>query len=591
MKLEPGAMVTDKVRLEAPLREGGMGVVWSAHHLGLDIRVAVKFVLAELSARDATVLERFEREAKAAARIKTPHVVHVFDHGVTNDGMAYIVMELLEGNTLAEWLLLVKRMTLRDSCTVVSQVASVLEKAHYVGIVHRDIKPGNIFLVEGERDLFVKVLDFGVAKTSTAQRRMTAEGALIGTPSYMSPEQVTGAVVDHHADLWALAVMAYEMLTGDPPFDREDFPAMALAICAGSAPPVSERLALATPPELDDWFACAFSPKPEGRFNSAEAMARAFESIVDDLGETAMRPTAPDISVRAERPAPRIHSPTIPASRELELAPSHREPDASPPLAPKPEPPREAAPPPKPAASAAPKPRVATAASPSNARDRESLRSSQNLRDRESLRSSQNLRDRESLRSSQNLRASQSRPSVRTPIAEQPPSGESAERMVASIALAALVCGLTWLSARLSGDKGRAQLDAWLGGAAAMGYGAGAIASLVAALRVSNHHGCSESLKLATIGLAALGLVLGLQALAIAVPTLELGQFQSAFALAAKVCAACVPLGFGLFAAGDAMRANSEDDTLRATLHGGAALIALVAAIGAGAQVAGLFGG
>jgi len=191
MRLAPGEMVTDKVRLEKPLGEGGMGAVWVAQHLSLEMRVAAKFIHADLAASNPDLVTRFEREAKIAAQIRSPHVVQVFDNGVTSDGTPYIVMEMLHGNSLAEWLALEGCLDVRSVARIVSQVASVLHKAHRLGIVHRDIKPDNIFMVEDEDDLFIKVLDFGIAKATTTpkDKRMTAVGAVIGTPLYMSPEQ------------------------------------------------------------------------------------------------------------------------------------------------------------------------------------------------------------------------------------------------------------------------------------------------------------------------------------------------------------------------------------------------------------------
>ena len=283
MKLGPGTMITDKVRLKEPLREGGMGAIWVADHLTLDMTVAVKFILMDLAEASPEVFSRFEREAKAAAQIKSPHVVQVFDHGISEDGTPYIVMEKLDGNTLAEWLELIQRMNLADVGKIVTQVASALFKAHRIGVVHRDIKPDNVFLVEDEDDIFVKLFDFGIAKTGDATNipKLTAHGALMGTPVYMSPEQTVNAKdVDASADCWALAVLAYEALTGELPFEGETLGALVLNIMDGEYVPISSRLGASTPAGLDGWFARAFHNDKERRFPGAREMAEAFAQLV-----------------------------------------------------------------------------------------------------------------------------------------------------------------------------------------------------------------------------------------------------------------------------------------------------------------------
>jgi len=311
-------MITDKVRLVEPLASGGMGDVWIAHHLTLDMRVAAKFIRPELVQQDVDLLERFNREAKAAAQIKSPHVVQIFDHGVTGQDTPYIVMEFLEGNSLAEWIALVERMGLQETCSVVLQAASVLDKAHGLGIVHRDVKPDNIFLVDDERDVFIKLLDFGIAKLvdEPLSRRVTATGMAVGTPHYMSPEQIMSAKdAAPSADLWALAVVAYEMLTGKVPFDGETLGAVAVAINAGDMAPVSSLLPKGAPGALDDWFARALCRYPEKRFPTGEAMAEALRAIVE-------RPT-PSRQQQDEPPKPA----PAPQAREVDAAvPTQRSP-------------------------------------------------------------------------------------------------------------------------------------------------------------------------------------------------------------------------------------------------------------------------
>ncbi len=346
-------MITDRVRLVEPLASGGMGDVWVADHLTLEMRVAAKFIRPELVERDPDLLERFNREAKAAAQIKSPNVVQIFDHGVTRNGTPYIVMELLDGNSLAEWIALVEKMSLREVSSVVTQVASVLDKSHALGIVHRDIKPDNIFLVDDEQDVFVKLLDFGIAKRvdEPLSRRVTATGMAVGTPHYMSPEQIMSAKdVDPSADCWALAVVAYEMLTGQVPFDGETLGAVAVAVNSGKLVPVRSFLPKGAPSSLDDWFERALSRYPEQRFRSARAMAEALRDIVANPALASQKaPAAPAHKVGADKTTlPTLKTPG--GRHRLALA------ETEVPMKPAPPPRRAAAAPPEPAPRRQPQP-------------------------------------------------------------------------------------------------------------------------------------------------------------------------------------------------------------------------------------------
>jgi serine/threonine-protein kinase len=279
-ELLPGLLVTPTVRLSRPLGAGGMGSVWVADHLALKTEVVVKFMSKEL-AQSPDAVARFAREAAAASQVKSPHVVQTFDHGVTADGVPYIVMELLEGTDLAQHLEKRGKMQPAEVHAIYTQVAKALGKAHAVGIVHRDLKPDNIFLCAGEGDeLFVKVLDFGIAKGDARLGSGTTTGQVIGTPYYMSPEQIVGSrTIDLRADIWSLGVVVFELLTGTRPFDGESIGALTLAI-HGPLPRPS-ALVPSLPPALDAWFARSCAVSPADRFPTVRDASRA---LADALG-------------------------------------------------------------------------------------------------------------------------------------------------------------------------------------------------------------------------------------------------------------------------------------------------------------------
>ncbi len=276
MNLQSGLMVTDNLRLVRQIGEGGMGTVWVAHHLTLDTEVAVKFMAPELATHPDAVA-RFTREAKSAARMRSPHVVKIFDYGLQEGGVPYMTMELLEGEDLDERVSRAGRLSARETIEVVTQLSKALSEAHACGVVHRDIKPDNVFLMSCGDDFFVKVLDFGIAKSSGASAvRVTCSGTTIGTPIYMSPEQILSAKdVDYRCDLWSLAVVAYYCLTGRVPFEGETFGAVCIAVDRGRMVAPSE-LQRAVPRAVDAWFARALARDIGARFRSAKEMADAF---------------------------------------------------------------------------------------------------------------------------------------------------------------------------------------------------------------------------------------------------------------------------------------------------------------------------
>ncbi len=329
MTLVAGAQVTDNIRLVRLLGRGGMGSVWVARHTTLDVDVAVKFIAPELlNGGDPIVVTRFRREAQLAAKLDSPHVVRTLDHGVTDDGTPYIVMELLRGESLADRMARDGRVGARDAARIISEIATGLAVAHAAEIVHRDIKPHNIFLSTGpNRPMIAKVLDFGVAKATTneTQPLATSSGVLIGTPQYMSPEQLMRAgAVDSTADLWALSVTAYEMLVGTLPFRGETLAATLVAITrADLQPPSSVDTSL--PTALDTWFRRALAIDPDRRFATASELAEAFEAAVLGVptGEITrgLVPRQPSPTTRADENAATAE---FVLARDLEVATSLR---------------------------------------------------------------------------------------------------------------------------------------------------------------------------------------------------------------------------------------------------------------------------
>lgn len=279
-----GQIVGGRYRLVRPLGEGGMATVWAAEHMTMGNIVAVKIISAELLECDLAIV-RFNREARAAAKLRSPYVVQLFDHDVDPVLGPYIAMELLEGESLADRLDRERTMPPKDLCRILQQVGKGLMRAHAAGIVHRDLKPENIFLtVDDEAVETAKVLDFGVAKADSPLNvrggNKTVAGALVGTLNYMSPEQAQGQEVNHRTDLWALGVIAFECLVGRRPFEDEAPGAVVMQICAHPMP-VPSAINPGVPPGFDDWFAQACNRDPELRFSSSQELAQSLAHICD----------------------------------------------------------------------------------------------------------------------------------------------------------------------------------------------------------------------------------------------------------------------------------------------------------------------
>jgi serine/threonine-protein kinase len=309
--IDVGHIVAGKYELVRLLGRGSMGEVWVAHHRTLREHVALKLLTqapSDLAVEDsATAAARFRFEAQIAARLsrKTRHIVRVTDHG-EEDGLAYLVMELLEGQTLDS--LLTRRggsLPLDSVTEIVGQIVRALNQAHAEGVLHRDLKPPNVFVAQDEDGrLLVKLLDFGIARAihphRVTGRFATARGLIFGTPGYMSPEQAQGSSkLDHRCDLWALAAVAYESLTGSLPVDGVDTEEVIKNLCTGRIVPLRVR-APDLPLTLDALFARAFADSIEDRFSSAAEFAREFTKAA---GAGLSPETPPPVAVSSVRMA------------------------------------------------------------------------------------------------------------------------------------------------------------------------------------------------------------------------------------------------------------------------------------------------
>jgi serine/threonine protein kinase len=284
-------------RIAAPLGRGGMGEVWVAEQQNIGTRVAIKLLAAEIS-RDHEQVQRFFNEARAVSRIQHAGIVKIFDCGFHTNGQAYLVMELLEGETLAARIARAGRLPLPEIADVGRQIASVLDATHAVGVTHRDLKPDNIYLVP-DRELAsrtrVKVLDFGIAKLSgTLAGNSPRTIGTMGTPAYMAPEQWGDASkVDWRADLYSLGCVVFEMATGRPPFQCTTI-AEACAKHLSEPPPRAHTLA-DVPPALDDLLARLLAKQPAARPASMEEVALELEALAPVVRST----PGPQPAVRA----------------------------------------------------------------------------------------------------------------------------------------------------------------------------------------------------------------------------------------------------------------------------------------------------
>jgi serine/threonine-protein kinase len=301
----PGVVIAGRYSLVRPLARGGMGSVWVAHHRELEVDVTVKFMAPSL-VEEADARARFEREAKVAARLRSQHVVSVLDYGV-EDGTPFMVMELLRGESLWDRLAREGRLPVPVTARIVVQICKALRTAHEAGLVHRDLKPGNIFLARKDDEEVVIVLDFGVAKSSSVgvASTDTATGVLLGSAHYMSPEQIRDSRnVDARSDLWSLGVILYRMLVGGLPFPGTNLGDVLVRVCTDPRPPLGS-VAPDLPAWIEGFLDRALARNPADRFQSAQELAEAFSA-----GALGARQTP---SSRPEPPAPAAPAPAAPA--------------------------------------------------------------------------------------------------------------------------------------------------------------------------------------------------------------------------------------------------------------------------------------
>jgi eukaryotic-like serine/threonine-protein kinase len=307
-----GQLIDGRYQIDYVLGVGSMGIVYGARHAAVGKLVAIKALRAHL-ASDAEAIQRFNAEATAATSIGNQHIVETFDFGRLPDGAAYMVMEYLEGRSLAELIEGWSPLPLERITKISVQIAEALNAAHLAGIVHRDLKPDNIFLCERENDAdFVKILDFGIAKFGVSQARLTQAGAVFGTPAYMSPEQALGKATDGRTDVYALGVMLYEMACGRVPFSGENA-IVVLSMHANEEPePLSKRKPDVSP-ELEAIVNKCLSKDLEARYSSMAELAADLARLAAGMPVRAI--SLPQIAAQEEvTAAPDLAAPSAPTS-------------------------------------------------------------------------------------------------------------------------------------------------------------------------------------------------------------------------------------------------------------------------------------
>ncbi len=307
MELQPGHILAGRFRVVRFLGEGGVSAVYQAVDDVKGHHIAVKLLHRELS-QNAEVVQRFEREAEAASRIGSDHIVYVFGVGSAPEGR-FFVLEYLQGVTLADRLKQRRPLPGEEAAPLLFQLLAGLTRAHALGIVHRDLKPANLFLVPGPGGGdFLKILDFGASKLATAGTGLTRTGAMVGTPMYMSPEQFRSSdKVDARTDIYAAGVILYESVTGKVPFDVKNAVELAFRVVSQDPPPPESHVP-SLDPELSAIIRRAMAREPVARFQSAEEMQGALAAWLQRRGiafppSTLAHPAAAPLAEQNPAPA------------------------------------------------------------------------------------------------------------------------------------------------------------------------------------------------------------------------------------------------------------------------------------------------
>ncbi len=288
-KLKSGDMFAERYEIQKTLGAGGMSTVYLANHVLMNKLMAVKLLHDHL-ASDVSAVQRFQREAQTVTLLSHPNILAVHDFGLSPDGLAYLVMDYLEGASLQEYIALKSTVHWQKSCQFFLQICSGLQHAHIKGIVHRDLKPGNIMMVKDESKNYVlKIVDFGLAKMcgDDSSQRLTQTGEIFGSPLYMSPEQCQGLLLDHRSDIYAMGIIMYETITGSPPFKGKSVIETFQKQIVEPPPPIPQ--ALGVPAKLANVIYQSLAKEPDDRPQSAA-------EIADMLNEILMQQPAPNWS-------------------------------------------------------------------------------------------------------------------------------------------------------------------------------------------------------------------------------------------------------------------------------------------------------
>jgi serine/threonine protein kinase len=306
-----GRVLLDKYRIEALIGIGGMGAVYSAHHLTINRRIAFKVLLPHLTLGNEQVLKLFQREAETAGRLRHENIVDINDAGRTQDGLAYIAMEWLNGHTLDEEIKAQGLLSLKRTAEILRQIAAALQLAHAQGIVHRDLKPSNVMLTQrtdGREQ--VKVLDFGIAKVMS-EASVSPVSSALGTPHYASPEQLqVGGHLDGRSDIYSLGIMLFQMLTGTIPFNASSVPEL-IRLHLTAAPPSIRQYLPAAPPEIEQLINRMLAKAPGERPQSALEVVQSFEHAIGEWPQAQTLPQLPPRPTAGSKTVPETDGSTV----------------------------------------------------------------------------------------------------------------------------------------------------------------------------------------------------------------------------------------------------------------------------------------